>query len=174
MKRIKVLLAVCMLGLALTGCLKNVPKEGVEYLKNGQYNEAAEKFEQAIADGKKTGDAYRGLGIAKWELEDYEGARDAFQSALENGASKTGTLYNLIGSCEMNLGNPQAALNYYRLGLEQEDISGELKREMEYNIIAAYEQSGDWESAKVKLEHYISSYPDDENAKKELEFLGTR
>ena len=41
-------------------------------------------------------------------------------------------------------------------------------------MIVAYEQMKDWESAKAKLKEYLAEYPDDEAAKKELEFLETR
>ena len=33
-----------------------------------------------------------------------------------------------------------------------------MKKEMQYNIIVAYEQMEDWESAKVKLEEYLENY----------------
>ena len=144
------------------------------YLENGQYEEAIEQFEEAIEKEVNVGDAYRGIGIAKWEQEDFEGARDAFESALENNAQKTGTIYNFIGICELKLEDPDSAINYFRLGLGQEDISEELKQEMQYNVIVAYEQAEDWESAKVKLKEYLNDYPDDQNAQKELEFLETR
>ena len=49
-----------------------------------------------------------------------------------------------------------------------------LKKEMHFNMIVAYEQMKDWESAKAKLKEYLAEYPDDEAAKKELEFLETR
>lgn len=45
---------------------------------------------------------------------------------------------------------------------------------MHFNMIVAYEQMKDWESAKAKLKEYLAEYPDDEAAKKELEFLETR
>ena len=41
-------------------------------------------------------------------------------------------------------------------------------------MIAAFEQSGDWESARAKLKEYIAEYPDDEKAQKEAAFLETR
>ena len=66
------------------------------------------------------------------------------------------------------------ALNYYNLGLAQEDSGKKMKKEMQYNIIVAYEQMEDWESAKVKLEEYLENYPNDKSAKKEAEFLKTR
>ena len=65
-------------------------------------------------------------------------------------------------------------MNFYNLALEDEDNSEEMEQEIRYNIIAAYEQTGDWESVKVKLEEYLEDYPDDEDAKKEAEFLETR
>ena len=37
-----------------------------------------------------------------------------------------------------------------------------------------YEKMEDWESAEVKLEEYLESYPNDKAAKKEAEFLETR
>ena len=56
-----------------------------------------------------------------------------------------------------------------------EEFSGKkMKKEMQYNIIVAYEQMEDWESAKVKLEEYLENYPNDKSAKKEAEFLKTR
>ena len=69
---------------------------------------------------------------------------------------------------------PSSALNYFNLGIDIEGNSEELNQEMRFNVIAAYEQSGDWESAKVKLTEYLEDYPDDEAAQKEMEFLNTR
>lgn len=97
-----------------------IPK-GVEYLEDGKYDQAIEQFEQAVDKKKNVGDAYRGIGIAKWEKKDYKGARKAFKKALENDAEKTGTIYNMIGNCDLKLGEAKEALNYYNLGLAQED-----------------------------------------------------
>ena len=152
MKRGKALLAIFSAGLLLTAC-GNPSEKGVEYLEKGEYDQAVEQFEQAIEKNKNTGDAWRGIGIAKWEQKDYKGARNAFRKALDNNAEKTGTIYNLIGNCDLKLGKAKEALNYYNLGLEKME---------------------DWESAEVKLEEYLESYPNDKAAKKEAEFLETR
>lgn len=93
---------------------------------------------------------------------------------MENEAQLTGTLYNFIGSCELKLDNPVSAQNYFRLGIGTEGNSAEMEQEMKYNMIVAYEQAEDWESAKVELDKYISEYPDDGTAQKEREFLETR
>ena len=168
MKRGKALLAIFSAGLLLTAC-GNPSEKGVEYLEKGEYDQAVEQFEQAIEKNKNTGDAWRGIGIAKWEQKDYKGARNAFRKALDDNAEKTGTIYNLIGNCDLKLGKAKEALNYYNLGLEQDDVSKKMKKEMKYNIIVAYEKMEDWESAEVKLEEYLESYPNDKAAKDETE-----
>ena len=155
------------------GCSGSVEK-GLEYLEAGEFESAAEEFQAAAEKDKDAAEAFRGLGIAKWELEDYEGARDAFKSALDNGAEKTGTLYNFIGCCDLRLGDPSSALNYFNLGISQEGNSKELLQEMKFNVIAAYEGMEDFESAKTKLKEYLEEYPDDEQAQKEMTFLETR
>ena len=175
MKRyIGTLAALALAGFMLTGCGDKTVEEGVSLLEEQDYKGAAELFEQAVKKDEEDAEAQRGLGIAKWELEDYEGALSAFESALENGGDKTAEIYNLMGNCCMKLDQAKQALNYYRLGLEEEDASDELKQEMRLNEIAAYEKSGDMESAKSKLKSYIQDYPDDEKAAKEAEFLETR
>lgn len=173
MKRAKALLAILSAGLLLTAC-GNPSKKGVEYLEKGEYEQAIDQFEQAVEKNKNVGDAYRGIGIAKWEQKDYKGARKAFKKALDNDAEKTGTIYNLIGNCDLKLGKAKEALNYYNLGLEQDDVSKQMKKEMQYNSIVAYEKIGDLESAEVKLKEYLKSYPNDKAAKKEAKFLKTR
>lgn len=173
MKKIKALLVVVCTGVLLTAC-GNPSQKRVEYLEDGKYDQAIEQFEQAVDKKKNVGDAYRGIGIAKWEKKDYKGARKAFKKALENDAEKTGTIYNMIGNCDLKLGKAKEALNYYNLGLAQEDSGKKMKKEMQYNIIVVYEQMEDWKSAKVKLEEYLENYPNDKSAKKEAEFLKTR
>ena len=174
MKRGKALLAIFSAGLLLNCLWESFGKKESSILKKGEYDQAVEQFEQAIEKNKNTGDAWRGIGIAKWEQKDYKGARNAFRKALDNNAEKTGTIYNLIGNCDLKLGKAKEALNYYNLGLEQDDVSKKMKKEMKYNIIVAYEKMEDWESAEVKLEEYLESYPNDKAAKKEAEFLETR
>jgi hypothetical protein len=40
--------------------------------------------------------------------------------------------------------------------------------------IAVYEQKGDFAAAKEKMEVFLQSYPDDEDAAREYEFLKSR
>lgn len=164
---------ILALGVLLTGCKENPSEKGTEYLKEGKYEKAITQFEKAIQEKIKVGDAYRGLGIANYELDNYKEARKALLKALEEGEKPSATLHEMLGDCELNLGEPRSALNYYRLALEG-DLSEEARSEVLLHEIAAYEQLKDWKSAKVKLEAYVKEYPDVEKAKKELEFLRTR
>ncbi|MGN1167423.1 MAG: tetratricopeptide repeat protein [Lachnospiraceae bacterium] len=174
MKRFRMTALIFILALSLSGCITNPYKSGVKALENEDYEEAAKSFSEAVEKDKNTADAYRGLGIALWETKDYEGARDALEKALQAGTEKTGTIYNLLGNCELKLGNAKEAAGYFETGLEDKDLSNELRQEMRFNTIVSYEQMGDAETAKSLLEEYISEYPDDEEAAKEAEFLETR
>lgn len=164
------LLAACM----LTGCGSKSLEEGVSLLESGKYEAAAGKFKEAADEDRNAGEAYRGLGIAEWEQGQYEAALNAFENALDNGAEKTAEIYNLMGCCELKLSEPKAALDYFHLGMECEDVGDELMQEMKYNEIVAYEDSGQWENARTKLKKYCKAYPDDERASKEAEFLETQ
>lgn len=174
MRHISKILIVLLAGMILTGCGRYEYREGIDKLKNGEYESAIEQFEKAIKEERNVGDSYRGIGIAKWETEDYEGAVTAFEKALDNGSEETGTIYNFLGACKMKLGDSSAAIDYYKQGLKEEDTTDEMAQEMRFNMIASYEALGDWESARAELAQYIIDYPDDEQAAKEAEFLETR
>ena len=100
MKKIKALLVVVCTGVLLTAC-GNPSQKGVEYLEDGKYDQAIEQFEQAVDKKKNVGDAYRGIGIAKWEKKDYKGARKAFKKhprrlIISLPTSYDGTRFSLV------------------------------------------------------------------------------
>lgn len=175
MKKItRLTLVMAAAAFTLTGCGVNHIKEGTEFLEDKKYEKAEASFKEAVKENKDLAEAYRGMGIARWELKDYEGAKEAFLQALDAGADSTAAICHFIGSCEMELGNPKNALNYYRLGMEAEDCTEELMKEMKRNEIAAYEALGDFESAKTRVKKYNEEYPDDKKMKKETEFYVTQ
>lgn len=171
MIRFSVCLFFCII---LSGCGKREYRDGMESLQNGQYEEAIGQFERAVEEEYSIGDAYRGIGIAKWETGDYEGAVSAFETALENGAPEDGTIYNLLGACKMQLEEWSSAISYYEKAVSFDDGTDEELKEIKFNIIAAYEKLKDWENAKAKLAEYVAEYPEDDQAAKEAEFLETR
>lgn len=175
MKKICKLLIIAVVSVGiLTGCSLNPSEAGVEYLQNKDYDNAIASFEKAIEEDINVADAYRGIGMAKWEQQDYAGSLAAFNSALNAGAKEDGTLYNLMGCSALNLQNYTDAITYFEKALEDTEISDDLIKEASYNLILAYEGNGDVDTVKSKLSEYVEKYPDDEAAKKANEFWSTR
>ncbi|MEG0107569.1 MAG: tetratricopeptide repeat protein, partial [Lachnospiraceae bacterium] len=172
MKKIMLVIAV-MIACLLTGCGHSA-KDGVKLLEQGEYKEAIKIFEKSIEKDKNLGESYRGQGIAYWELENYEKAESCFTKAIDNGAKKTGTIFNFIAICNMKQGKMKEALNYFNLGLSMKGNSKKLTQEMEYNEVVVCENLKDWESAKTKMAAYAAKYPEDTKVLKEAEFLETR
>jgi Flp pilus assembly protein TadD, contains TPR repeats len=176
----------------LTACSKNGIKEGTELLEKGDFEKAATVFEQAAkeaeTEGERAPEAYRGMGMACYALEDYEGTRQNLQKALDEGGLETPIIYNLIGVSSMKLEDYDTALAAFDKGTglpesgvvsrgskeeETADYS-EVIREMKFNRVVCLEKKLDWENAKAAMAEYASLYPDDANAQKEAEFLSTR
>lgn len=180
----KLLLMLSVSMIMLSGCAGTL-KDGAEALEAGDYEAAAEAFQAAVSEENADADdisaTYQGLGMADYELGNYAEALDAFKNAVDNGAEQTVQLYNLMGVCAMQTEDYASALEYIQAGLAFADSSsGEdaadagMIREMEYNEIICLERQADWEAAKEKITAYTEKYPDDENARKEAEFLQTR
>lgn len=170
-KNLGILFAFCIV---LTGCGENVYEQGVKQLESESYEAAVTSFETAIDKKKNVADSYRGLGIAYWELEQYENAKDALEAAIAEGTEETATINSILGNCELELQNAEKALGYYEKVLSAENVDEGLRQDVEFNVIVAYEQMRDIETARERLEEYISKYPEDAAAAKEAEFLETR
>lgn len=170
-KVIMVIMAVCL----MTGCLpKKYLEDGVALLEEKKYEEAVEMFQKEADREKNLGEAYRGMGMAYYEMKEYKKALQMFEEALVCEAEETGTIYNFIALCDMELGKYENALSAFDKGISMEDTSEELKQEMEFNKIVVYEKIEAWEHAKKAVNEYVSEYPDDADAAKEAEFLETR
>ncbi len=172
MKRVRIGL-ILMTTLLLGGCASNI-EDGLTYLEEEKYEAAIECFEKDIAEKKNLDDAYRGMGIAQYELGDYLAAVDAFKNALENETEKTATIYNLMGASCLQLNEYEEALDFYAQALKMEDCTEEMKQEILFNEIAIYQEWGQWDIVKEKVSAYVESYPDDTRMDKTVEFLETR
>ncbi|MBQ8804623.1 MAG: tetratricopeptide repeat protein [Tyzzerella sp.] len=172
MKR-KGFIGLIILMVLLSGCASNI-REGVSLLEEGKYEDAVAKFQEDIDKEKNLDEAYRGMGIAYYEQESYAEAADCFKTALENKAEETASIYHLLGTCYLQTADYENAVSNYNKALAMEDCTEEMKKEMLFNKIAAYENLADWESAKTAVSEYLEAYPDDERAIKEAEFLETR
>lgn len=170
----KWILAIVVAGVfVLSGCANNI-KSGVESLEAGNYEEARTYFQQDIDKEKNLDEAYRGLGIVCFELEEYGDAILAFERAIKNETEESAVLYSMMGACYMETAEYEKALDVYTKALSMEDISDDIKQEVQYNLIAVYENMADWDAAKEQMDAYKKAYPDDERTEKEADFLETR
>ncbi|MDO4614220.1 MAG: tetratricopeptide repeat protein [Lachnospiraceae bacterium] len=139
------------------------------YLEN--YQEAKESLIQGIRADADDTDCIFLLGEVYLALNDVPDARAVYQDHLEN-EETAAYAYNGLAMCDMAESDYQSALEHVQAGLElnREDAN----KGLIYNEIVIYEYLGDWESAKNLAVQYAASYPTDELAQREYEFLSTR
>jgi len=137
------------------------------------YLEEYQKAYLALEEAKEEGDAesYLYLGRAYEATGDYNYAASVYNSYISKDTGNA-EIYNQLGLCEMAKGEYQKALEAFQAGMQIED-SG-LLQSLSFNEIVAYEYLGEYQKAAVLLDNYLKTYPDDENARREQEFLLTR
>ena len=133
MNRIVKIFAVVLIGILLAGCGKREYRDGMESLENGKYEEAIKSLEKAVEKKRSVGDACRGIGIAKWEIEDFEGALEAFEAGIDMGSSDylQELKYNQIVVNEY-LGNFSQAKSLMEAYLQSYPDDAKAKRENEF------------------------------------------
>lgn len=138
------------------------------YLEN--YTYARNFLEQARSDGNRTEEVILLLGQSYEALNDSSYALTLYGEYVA--ANPSAAIYNQMGMCYASAGDYENALSSFEKGLAVEGSS--FRQELSYNRIVAYENLGDFESAKRYMKEYLSDYPDDERAQREYEFLQTR
>ncbi len=169
---------------------------------NGYKDVGKEYFQQVIADNEKTISDYD-MGRIYYYLEDYENARNYlskvkistdYEASLYLGRTYEALgdynyassiyndytlndqsqpeIYNQLGLCRMQMGEYELALSSFQsaMGIEGNDMMQTLK----FNEIVAYEHLGNYRQASILMENYLKNYPDDQQARREYEFLSTR
>ncbi len=172
MKKLRMITIIAIVAV-LCGCAGNV-KEGKALLEESKYEEARACFEKDIEKGKNLDKANYGKGIACFELQEYETAIECFKAAAKEGTKEDAVFCDFLGACYIETEQYKEAIDVYKKALDDEKITDELKQETRYNLIVAYEKSGDWDAAKKEMKKYVKDYPDDTRVKREAEFLETR
>ena len=157
----------------LSGCAGNI-KDGVSLLEDGKYEKAVEAFKKDIDKKRNLDEAYRGLGIAYFELEEYESSVESLELARKHEAEETAVFCSILGAGYLETEEYEKALDAYERALACEDLTEELEREIQFNLIAVYESMANWDAAKKQMDKYVEKYPDDTRVEKEAEFLETR
>ncbi|MCM1025317.1 MAG: tetratricopeptide repeat protein [Roseburia sp.] len=135
----------------------------------GEYQKAYLALEEAREKGGA--ESYLYLGRSYEATGDYNYAVSVYNSYLGK-YDGNAEIYNQLGLCEMTRGEYQKALEAFQAGMKLEN-SGILQS-LSFNEIVAYEHLGNYEQAYVLLGNYLKNYPDDEEARREYDFLSTR
>lgn len=142
---------------------------GRMYYYLGEYQKACVALEKAREKGDA--ESYLYLGRAYEATGDYNYAASVYNSWI---AKDTGSaaIYNQLGLCEMAMGDYQQALEAFQAGMQVENNT--LMQTLAFNEIVAYEYLEEYQKAFALVENYLRSYPDDEQAKRERQFLSSR
>ncbi len=111
------------------------------------------------------------LGKTYEKLGDYNYAASVYDNFLKR-HPESAIIYNQLGLSKLEAGDYEAALNAFMSAKNIENNG--IEQTLSYNEIVATEYMGDFKKAKNLMASYLTSYPDDEAAKKENVFLSTR
>lgn len=143
--------------------------KGRIYYILGETSEAQTYLQEAVDDDIVEARLY----LAK--LYQDQGDYTSAQTLLEEYAASdevTSEMLATLGDIEVANGNYEKALNYFEAGLNLESIDN--MPELMKGKVAALEGLSRYDEAQEALTQYLESYPNDEEAQKELIFLETR
>lgn len=134
-----------------------------------EYQSAYLALETAKDQGSAEASLY--LGKSYEATGDYNYAASVYNSYLAKDTSDA-RIYNQLGLCEMARGDYRAALSAFQSGMQIE--GNEMMQSLLFNEAVAYEYLHDYRQAAVLMESYLRTYPDDQVAQREYDFLVTR
>lgn len=143
--------------------------KGRIYYYMGDYEKAKVSLESAKSE--ESDDVILLLGKSYEQLGDYNYATSVYKNYLEE-HPESAVLFNQLGLCKMKSGEYEEALSAFRSAANVENNG--MSQTLEFNQIAAYEHVGNFKQAAVLMEQYLKKYPEDEQARREYEFLKSR
>lgn len=142
--------------------------KGACYAKLKQEKKAKLLFEEAISLGNVEG--YHYLSKMYYDLGKYEKAIASEKNFMEV-READGSSYQILAKSYSKAGKFKEAIQTIEKGIALDDAQ---KQSLMFEEIIIYEQKLDFSMAYEKCLAYVSMYPEDEQAKLELEFLETR
>lgn len=144
--------------------------------EKGRLSYYLEDYESARAylesqKGEKDSETTLLLGQTYEKLGDYNYAASIYSNFLADNSQDV-TILNRLGMCRLQSGDAQAALECFHKALEIGDSS--MTQVLKFNEIVAYEYLGEFDQANVLMKAYLQAYPDDQDARREYEFLKSR
>lgn len=159
--------------------LQGAMESGTKYMTNyekGRISYYLEDYENARNYLEKARDeegyeAVLFLGKTYETLGDYNYAISVYNTFVDSGQESPQVL-NQMGLCKLQMKDYQGALEAFQRAMNIEDNG--MMQVLKMNEVVAYERLGEYKKASVLLDSYLKTYPDDEEAKREYEFLKTR
>jgi tetratricopeptide (TPR) repeat protein len=143
--------------------------QGMVYYDLGNTDKALESFKTAVDEGSADASSmYAKVCIDAGKTDD---ARSVFNAMVKDGTNLAAA-YNGLALCSIADGDYDDALSQIQNGLDQNDDSA--NEALLYNEVVVYEKKLDFETAKSKMESFLQTYPDNEEAQREYKFLQTR
>ena len=143
--------------------------KGRIYYYMGDYENAKLALEKA--KGNENERIILLLGKSYERLGDYNYATSVYKNYLVD-HPEAAEIFNQLGLCKLKSGEYEEALSAFKSAGNAGNTA--MERTVEFNLITAYEYTGDFKQAAVLMEAYLKKYPDDEVALREYEFLKTR
>ncbi|MBR0133262.1 MAG: tetratricopeptide repeat protein [Lachnospiraceae bacterium] len=143
---------------------------GVVHYYQKKYSSAKPEMQYALKNGIEDACFY----LAEMEMmdENYDKAKEYFERYLGRASVESPAVCNDLACCCIYDKDYEKAMEWIEKGLSN-GTSG-VTRDLKKNEIVCLEQMGKLQDAKAKLETFVLEYPEDEAAKLELEYLGTR
>lgn len=159
--------------------LQTAMENGTKYMTNyekGRISYYLEDYENArnYLEKAREEDGYEAvlfLGKTHEILGEYNYAISVYNTFLDSGEASPQVL-NQLGLCKMEMKDYQGALEAFQKAMNIENNG--MMQVLKMNEVVAYEKLGEYKQAAVLLNSYLKTYPDDETAKREYEFLKTR
>lgn len=143
--------------------------KGRMYYYMGEYQKAALALEEA--KNKGGAGSYLYLGKSYEATGEYNYAANVYNSYIAKD-NQNAEVYNQLGLCEIARQDYQKALEAFQAGMQIQNNG--MMQVLSFNEIMTYEYLGEYQKAAILLENYLKSYPDDEAAQREMQFLSTR
>ena len=144
------------------------------YKKEKKFDDAAGAYEAAAAADPDSPDPYYQLGMMYQSNELYDEAFAAFEKALTADPKATNALYQIGRTGVISGENLDRAVSALEQYLQTEPPAGQpTLANAHWRLGMCYELKGDLEKARSEFEAALALNPEDENAKKALDNLGT-
>lgn len=145
-------------------------KKGYVYYLLEDYDAARTQLAEAVENDSLDAMLYLGMTEAKaGNTQEAMKSFEEYKTRKKDDPKAVGLLASSMNECGMH----EEAIAYFEEAIAGTSEDEELQS-LKKGQIAAYEKSGDFETAKKLTEEYLSDWPDDEEVKKEQTFLATR